>query len=155
MVRGKPWTVDEERRLRDMVEQRQSLGVIAGEFGKSLECVKKKMKRLDLKLEVVVPKKIVETTTTSSDSDGDKELPNVERQLRVMSSAIDALQHPGLDKTEVIRLRSIVQSVKTYKELLADYLDFRGLEIRLYELEAKYAELACAAKKTKGLQADK
>ena len=38
--------------------------------------------------------------------------------------------------------------LKVYKELLADYMDYRGLEAELLELKEKYAEFS---KKTKGI----
>ena len=39
--------------------------------------------------------------------------------LKVLVAALKALETEGLDKSEVLRLRGIVQSVKVYKELLA------------------------------------
>jgi hypothetical protein len=41
----------------------------------------------------------------------------------------------------VLRLRGIIAGVKIYKEIFADYLDYRGLEERLVELEGKYESL--------------
>jgi hypothetical protein len=52
------------------------------------------------------------------------------------------LKAPGLDKTEVIRLRGIIAGCKVYKEMLADYMDYCGLEAELLELSAKYKQLA-------------
>jgi hypothetical protein len=46
----------------------------------------------------------------------------------------------------VQRLQTIATLVKTYGERLTEYLDLRGLEVRLFELEEKYAELAKKAK---------
>ena len=42
----------------------------------------------------------------------------------------------------------MILGVKVYKELLADYMDYRGIEAELVELRKKYAELS---KKTKGV----
>lgn len=138
-MKGKPWTVEEEKRLREMVQQKKSLVVMAKVFGKSPESVKKKMLRLGLKVVV----RQIQQTTTSND------LPNIEEALRTLNDALVSLKTPGLDQAETLRLRSIIQGVKTYKELLADFLDFSGLESRLFELEAKYADLAKKAKSAK------
>jgi len=139
MPKGKPWTVEEEKRLREMVQQKKSLVVMAKAFGKSPESIKKKMLRLGLKVVV----RQIQQTTTSND------LPNIEQALRTLNDALVSLKTPGLDQAATLRLRSIIQGVKTYKELLADFLDFSGLESRLFELEAKYADLAKKAKSAK------
>jgi len=46
--RGKPWSGEEEQRLRELVEEGQSLEVIAAELGKSENAVYQKMKKLGL-----------------------------------------------------------------------------------------------------------
>ena len=138
LVKGKPWTVEEERLLREMVQQKKSLAVMASTLGKSVESVRTKIRRLGLR--VVVARQIQGATTSSSGGSG--ELPTIEEALRSLNEALVGLKTAGLEQSETLRLRSIIQGIKTYKELLADYLDFRGLESRLFELEAKYAELS-------------
>lgn len=138
-MKGKPWTVEEERLLRDLAGKGKSLTVMASAFGKTPESVKQKLRRLGLKREVVVQQNV--HTTTSNGAGASGELPNLKRTLGFLSEALELLRVPGLDQAETLRLRTVVQAVKTYKELLADYLDFCGLETRLFELEAKYAEL--------------
>lgn len=137
-MKGKPWTVEEERLLREMVQQKKAIAVMASTLGKSVESVRTKIKRLGLR--VVVARQIQGATTSSSGGSG--ELPTIEEALRSLNEALVGLKTAGLEQSETLRLRSIIQGIKTYKELLADYLDFRGLESRLFELEAKYAELS-------------
>ncbi len=62
--------------------------------------------------------------------------------MKTLSAALKALEQPGLDQAEVLRLRSIISGVKIYKELFADYVDYRGLEAEVVELRKKYAEEA-------------
>jgi hypothetical protein len=62
--------------------------------------------------------------------------------LKTLAAALKGLETPGLDKCEVLRLRGIIAGAKVYKELLADYMDYRGLEVELMEWREKYAELA-------------
>ena len=68
------------------------------------------------------------------------ELPSVEEALKTLTAALKALEQPGLDQAEVLRLRSIISGVKIYKEIFADYFNYCELEERLVELERKYAE---------------
>jgi hypothetical protein len=130
-MKGKPWTVAEEKQLREMVQAKKSLVVMSEFFGKSPESVKQKIRRLGLK---VVVRQIVHTTTSN-------ELPSVEEALKTLNYALEMLKTSGLDQSETLRLRSLIQGVKIYMEKFADYLDYRGLEIRLIELEGKYAAL--------------
>ena len=61
-MKGKPWSVDEEKQLREMVQEHKRLSEIAGFFGKSSASVKMKISRLKL---VVVVRQIHTTTTTN------------------------------------------------------------------------------------------
>ena len=76
-------------------------------------------------------------------------MPSVEETLKTLSAALAALENPGLKKTDVFRLRCIISGAKVYKELLTDYMNYRGLEAELLELRGKYAEFS---KKTQGVQ---
>jgi len=58
-------------------------------------------------------------------------LPSVEETLLKLSAALKALEKPGLEKNEVLRLRGIIAGAKVYKDLLADYINYRGLEAEL------------------------
>ena len=68
--------------------------------------------------------------------------------MRELHAAVIGLKTKGLDKTEVIRLRGIIAGCKVYEELLADYIDYRGLEAELLDLREKYEFLS---KKTAGV----
>ena len=136
-MKGKPWSLELEKELTDLVAANTSLNVIAKKLGKPKEAVRQKIRRLGL--EVVVQKKIVCSTTSNLVMP--QELPSVEETLKKLSAALTALETPGLDKSEVTRLRAIIQGAKVYKELLADYMDYRGLEAELMELKAKYGQL--------------
>ena len=74
-----------------------------------------------------------------------KELFSVEEVLKELHAAVVGLKAPGLDKTEVIRLRGIIADCKVYTEMLADYMDYRGLEAELLDLRAKYEVLSKTA----------
>ena len=70
------------------------------------------------------------------------ELPSIEEELKTLVASLQRFETPNLDKIDVLRLRGIIQGVKVYQELIADYVDYRGFEIELLEWRAKYAELA-------------
>jgi len=124
MPKGKPWTVEEEKQLREMVQAGKRVNEIAAFFGKSRGSISQKLKRLGL--EVVVPQ--IPLTTTSDD------LPSIKEVLEKLNDALTALETVGLDQNETLRLRSIIQGVKTYKELFADYVNYRALEVKVEEL---------------------
>jgi hypothetical protein len=144
MPKGKPWTKEEEQQLRELVIRDLKAEDIAAKMGKSKDAVLKKIQRLGLK--VVHPLNI--SPTTSTELIIPKELPSIEEALKILAAAINALQTPNLSKAEIARLRSIIQAVKTYKELLADYINYRQIETRLIEMEQKYAELAARVQQT-------
>jgi hypothetical protein len=91
------------------------------------------------RLEVVVQPESRRTTTTKLTLPS--ELPTVEDELKVLSAALKALEQPGLEQSETLRLRSIIQGVRIYKDLFADYVDYRGIEMELVELRTKYEDL--------------
>jgi hypothetical protein len=145
LVKGKPWTVEEEKQLRILLQENKSVRAIAKAMGKTRESVRMKLARLEV---VVHGEKNMRSTSTSASLVLPAELPSIEEKLKVLAGALTALETQNLDRTEVLRLRGIVQGVKVYQELLGDYLDYRGLEAELLELKEKYAEFS---KKTKGI----
>lgn len=136
-MKGKPWPVDKERKLRELVASGVNVAKIALTLGKSKDAILKKCSRLGL--EVVGAVKITQTTTSKLDLNAD--LPSVEEALKMLNAALKALDAPGLDKTETLRLRTIIQGIRIYKELLADYVNYRAIEAKLIDMEEKYAEL--------------
>jgi len=133
MTKGKPWTVEEEKQLEQMLRENRSVRAIAKALGKTRDCVRMKIARLGL--EVVVQAKSERTTTTSLKLP--TELPSLEEALKTLSAAMKALETPGLDQAEVLRLRSIIQAVKIYNELFPKYVDIRGFEAEVMELKKK------------------
>ncbi len=69
-----------------------------------------------------------------------QELPSVEETLIKLAKALEAATNPGLDKAEVHRLQVVANIAKTYKELLADYINYREIEIKLDRMEARRLE---------------
>jgi hypothetical protein len=64
-----------------------------------------------------------------------------------LAGALEAAAAPGLSKTEVHRLQVIANLAKTYKEILADYLDYRGIEEKMKEMEARNTEILARMEK--------
>jgi aspartate aminotransferase-like enzyme len=115
-MKGKPWSVDEEKQLRELVAAKTPMEVIAAKLGRCRDAVTIKCKRLGL--EVVVAN-CYSTTTTSLKVP--EELPSVEEALLKLAGALEAACKPGLDKVEVQRLQVVASIAKTYKDILADY----------------------------------
>jgi len=140
MPKGKPWTAHEETQLLQLVKARQPSNIIANKLGRTQQAIMKKIERLGLKKEVVVS--VHAGRTTTSELQLPPELPSVEEALKILAAALKAGSEGGLNRTEVQRLHAIANLARTYKELLADYIDYRGIEVKLLEMEEKYAQLA-------------
>jgi len=145
MPKGKPWTVEEEKQLRELLGASKSLKVVANTLGKTENAIRQKMIKLGLKEEKKSQINIFSSSNLPED------LPSVEEQLKVLAATLNELKTPGLGQTEVLRLRSIIQGVKTYKELFVDYVDYRSLEAEVekltLELEKRGKETSSMARK--------
>jgi hypothetical protein len=137
MPKGKPWTREEEKKLRQLVKSHSDIEKMAAKMGKTTGSVKQKIIRLGLE-EEGPPKS---SSPSSSKLQLPRQLPSVEQALKTLTAALKALEDSQLSKTDILRLRSLIQGTKIYKELLADYINYRGLEIRLDELTEKYEAL--------------
>lgn len=138
MPKGKPWTIEEEKQLENLRTEGRKVSEIAAEMGKSEQAVMKKLQRLGLK---VVQQRESNGTTTTSELILPKELPSVEEALVLLAGAMAALKTPGLSKTEVMRLRTLIQASSLYQVKLAEYMDYRGLEKELIELGRRTREI--------------
>jgi hypothetical protein len=136
MPKGKPWTREEEKQLLGLRSEGRRVSEIAVVMGKSEQAVMKKLQRFGLKV-VQQPES---NGTTTSELILPNELPSVEEALGMLAGAMKALKTPGLSKTEVMRLRSLIQAANVYQVKFAEYLDYRGIEKHLIELERKYGE---------------
>jgi len=137
------WSREQEKKLIDLWTQgERNVTVLAAQVGRKPEAVRKKLERMGL---VVGQKKNFSGTTTNKEEEETRveleippELPSVEEALKLMAAAMHALSKPGLSKVEILRFRTIVNAVKTYQKLLAEYINYREIEEKLVDLEAKY-----------------
>jgi len=142
VTKGKPWTVEEERKLRELFSKHVSVAEMAKALNKSREAVKQKIIHLELKEEE--PPKL--RGSSSSRLKIPKELPSIETALKDLIAALDALKESDLGSAEVLRLRSIIQGVKIYKELFADYVNYRGHEVEMVKMMERLAALEKVSK---------
>ena len=139
------WSVDEERQLtklwREGVTDPEILTV---RLKRKPDAIRKKLQRLGL----VVGRDKTAGTTTNGVRITDKrealdipeELPTVEEALKMQMGALNALRQPNLPRVEIMRLRAIIEGVKIYKALFADYLDYRGIEKELVRIHKQLEE---------------
>ena len=66
-------------------------------------------------------------------------LPSIEEKLRVLDAALVALEQPGISRAEVARYSKIIDGVKVYNDLFAKFVNYRGLEMKVLELEKQFA----------------
>jgi len=57
----------------------------------------------------------------------------------VLSAASTALEQPNLSRTDVTRLRALVDSLQIYQEKFTEYVKYRELEAEVVELRKKLA----------------
>ena len=168
-MRGKAWSIDEERLLRRLVQEGKGTQEISQIMGKSRVSVKAKLSNLCLSVVVATALKGAVATATATASSpkptvespsvpvaesamvatvvvGDvavlksnEPLPSIEEKLHTLDAASRALEQPGLRPTEISRLRNIIESVKVYEQLFAKYVNYCALEAEVVELRRQLA----------------
>ncbi len=147
MVKGKPWPLEDERKLKDwFTSGTNELRVLAFSFENKYTENAVYQKLLDLGL---LSDGNREKHSFATNLELPEELPSIEEQLKKLAAALKALETPNLDNPDVQRLRGIITGVKTYNELLANYIDYRELEAELLESNRKYDELIKKIQSTK------
>jgi hypothetical protein len=133
MTKGKQWTPQEETELKSLVEANVKINEIAAKLHKTPGAIFLKSKRIGIELQA---KGYVNTSIPIP-----RELPSIEEVLKMLAGALKTAIKPGLDKVEVQRLQTVATISKTYKELFADYVDYRQIETKLREMEESNAQL--------------
>lgn len=147
-MRGKPWSKDEELKLKHLYDANNSYYIIAAQLGKTPEAIRQKLIRLGLK---EVEHHSLACSTTQEHAQPEPlppELPSIEEALKILATALKQAHNPDLNPTQTKRLYTVAKLAKTYKELLADYIDYRHIETKLIEMEEKYARLVQATQST-------
>ncbi len=143
MTKGRPWDIDEERQLRQLVEEGKNVESICKIMVKTHDAIAQKL--FDLKLKTVKEEKTAvsgkKTIFSSSKLVLPSNMPNIEETLQILAAALLKSAEAGLSKDEVQRLQVVATLAKTYKDAFAEYLDYRGIEERLDKLEANYGAL--------------
>jgi hypothetical protein len=80
-------------------------------MGKSEQAVMKKLERLELKVE----QKPAGTCSTTSFLELPEELFSVEEALKIQAAALKTLETPGLNKTEILRLKNVAAVARAYQ----------------------------------------
>jgi hypothetical protein len=141
MTKGNPWPVDDEKNLKTwFTSGTTDLRVLAFSFeGKyTEEAIRQKLIKLGLTVEPQAPTSGYRFT----DFEMPQDMPSMEEALKAMCLALKALEKPGIEKSEVLRLRSIISGIKIYKELLLDYANYRGIEAQMLEMKKEIEELS-------------
>ncbi len=187
-MRGKLWSIEQERQLRKLVAEGVGIAEISNVMGKTRVSVRSKMYHLGLtvvdaaavsptiavsvasiasvastpepiidhapldhvpsQVPIIDHQPAVSSASAPCPSEVDavaaqvKEnapLPTIEEQLHVLNAAIVELRRPGISRAEVARNSKIIDGVKVYNELFAKFVDYRGLETKVLELEKRLA----------------
>jgi hypothetical protein len=187
-LRGKLWSIEQERQLRKLVAEGVGIAEISRVMGKTRVSVRSKMYHLGLSVVdaaaasptiavsvasiasvASTPETIIdheplghapsqvpiidhqpatgsvsepcpsEVDVVSAQLKENVPLPTIEEQLHVLNAAIVELRRPGISRAEVARNSKIIDGVKVYNELFAKFVDYRGLETKVLELEKRLA----------------
>jgi IS30 family transposase len=138
MPKGKPWPVTQDRQLIELRRNGKTVAEIAELMNKSPDAIKQKLRRLGLK--VVTIENNEGTTTTSSELILPEDLPSIEEALLKLAVAMKALENPKLTKTDVMRLRTLIQTSTIYQKRLAEYMDYRKIERKLVATDEKFEQ---------------
>lgn len=133
MPKRRKWSSKEEKQLVELVEKGCSAPEISEKIGRSYSSVSSKMKRLGISSNDDDRCK-KNNLSLSSTLKLPENLPSIEDQLRVLAGVIDALREPGLAKGEVMRLRTMINGIRAYKEQFADYVGYRQIEKQVEQL---------------------
>jgi hypothetical protein len=108
-VKGKPWHINKEQKLRALVVSGVDVDKVAAALGKSRDAILKKTDSVGL--EVAGAKGYTTTTIPMP-----KDLPSVEEALRMLADALKTTCKLCLDKVEAQRLQVMATPARTYKE---------------------------------------
>ena len=138
MTKGKIWSAEEEQQLRSLVGAGLGLSEISEEMDKSRGSVKAKMFDLGLHVAQKPPIGSAEGAGVLEVAD---DLPSIQEKLLVHDAASRALQRGDLSRTDILRLRTIMQGAMDYNKMYALFVNYRNLEREVMslrrELEAK------------------
>lgn len=90
MVKGKPWTSEDEKKLRALFEEKKPISVLMKVLGKSRNSIDSKIRNLGLKEEEVSRKH-----SSSSRLEIPKDLPTVEEALQMLAGAVKSYPIPS------------------------------------------------------------
>jgi len=138
VTRGKAWTVDEELKLKALLEAGLPVPIIATRLSKTEVAVVLKVSRLGLKDDKKGEKML---SSSSSELELPVELPTVEEAGKILGGALLAMMRPGVSKEDLRRWKAVADVAWKYKEFMADFLDYRALEEKYVELRKKYEDL--------------
>ncbi len=148
MTKGKPWPAEDEKKLKDWFGSGVTNFAVLSfslEGRYTQEAIRQKLIKFGLLKEQQQSEN--SECCCSTKLDLPDELPSIEETLKTLAGALEALETPGLDRAEVLRLRGIIAGAKVYQERFAEYVRYRKIELELLEARKKYAELR---KKTQG-----
>ncbi len=126
------WTELDEKQLQDLVAERKSIDEIAVALKRSPEAIFMKLTRLGVAITQRssvenMANKVTESATTTTQMPKLEiakleELPTGNETIGLLWAALRRLQEPDVSKDESKKLRLVIQGVKSYVHLEADYL---------------------------------
>ncbi len=141
-MKRKMWSIQEERELQKLAEEKNSIELMASKLKKTQKAVYMKLYTLGLlDKEERVKKNSVVSSSSSVIETIKKEIPTPAEALRFLACCMEKLQKGGLSKVDILQIRTSVQTMTAYYHLYGKFVDYAGLENLLLELNKKYDRL--------------
>jgi hypothetical protein len=140
VTKGKPWTVEEELRLKELLEDGLPVSGIAAMLSKTKVAVSIKLRRLGLKDDSAQKKAV--SSSSSRGLELPAELPTVEEAARIYAGAMQAMMKPGVSRADLQKWKTLADVAWKYREFMADLIHYKELEKECVEWRRKYEELS-------------
>jgi len=140
-VPGKPWSLDEEKRCKEMLDADEPLEKISQILGRTRDAIIVKAKRCGWKL----PASSTHTTTML---EVPTDVMDPERALKILQAALERAAKAGLDKVEVQRLTAVANLARTFYDLHAAWEHLKDVEKGIQTINERLAALEEQAKAT-------
>ena len=92
-------------------------------------------RRRRLGLKVVTLENTEGSTTSSGELILPEDLPSIEMTLLKLAAAMKALEDSKLTKTDIMRLRTLIQTSTVYQKRFAEYVGYRRNERKLVKTD--------------------
>ena len=132
MTKGLPWTVEEEIQLKNLMQAKTPISAVAATLRRTPQAIFVKCQRLGIEATGYVNQPHIALARRVA-----QRRRNTQKTRRRTRSS----NRPWIKQGRSRAAQVMATLARAYKEILADYLNYREIEEKLNDMEAKYAAL--------------